>query len=1596
VVLNATQHAAREISTTENNKLLQTQSNLNKKFFGFDPAHSSSDNLKKIKNLIAQGKNAITSRVENDRDARFFSSFEFESGLSHEEKVIYDTLCQSFTLKHATDAIENIKKENRMLSVKALETSGREAARHTPTQSGGDESIFFTLGIGSHKTPKFISQAKHTVTVDLAKMEKADPLTTQRLWVSGHLTEYVAQRKYNLKMGGVLYTIKHHKDHRKEYTFHYPQGSVLRWNVTYKDEFFSGYDVAPGIALQFIYLLRLLGGKQNKLVDQLYRSVGKSHFARLLEGVFSHVLKGAVYPEAKIIHHLDIDRNYIQINKNNHKQDAIHRQKFFAVKQIVEQGNIPGLKLLLKKGYPCSLKDYNLLSVAKSYIKDDITRRQILEVLIAQGVNPFQKVLGDRAVIHEYAKEGTASDFEFLLTQHYKDHEFPLIEQVVDLNGDYSSDDLDLVDSVCRHDKSGEKLKILQRMGADLHTYGAFYLRHAIYDSWQTDSTNLAAIKILVEAGVSPDHEDLHNKTPLMTAVDQGMFYLVRVLVGRLKANINAQHNFSCFSYLAGRHFNNDPSNGMTALHFAAKGGHVEIAEYLISQGADMTLRTQEGLLASQMVSKQNNSDQLLQLFNKHAVNSSHAEEKTISFKQQPRVKKSFQKVVTMVVGTQADGERYVLLGKRRGNSDEQRKYYCFPGGSASAKDNSLQEAALRELFEETTIAVSEMPHAKVTQLAHCTGFDSSEHVSTTFFLVDVGHFNLDVHACDDLVEAILVPLNQIMVDASQPAARWMHYAGVPILGSNALLINHFAFLNPSFELKLLEQQLHIEAQGIRMLCTAIQAKDLTETDRLLKSEAHLSPYAANQNPLAIEMLKAGLAETGLALLAKYQVNLSGQKYFIYAGEEKYGTAMNYAILQGDLDIVMRLAQLEKYFLQNDIKGYHYLLEAVKAHSYPILSFLVEQGISPNITYDRSEHYHLYPLMGAAIKVFNLSLLERMLNDSRFYLNRERSPKDRDDCLMTAISHNGLAAYTLLATGRMDLHYNKSGNNDQIQTALEEAEKYQRHTIAEIIQFHRHYFDMNEFLLKHHLPEMDAYQYVLDENDKPSIHFISQNEEKLNQIKQAIHSTAEIKQQGEFKYIRLGEKRLAALCKSQVVADYLLEHTKNSIFWTVRSDNFRLLHKKVVENRLKHLGTDWFANAVDFDQLPNKSFYIQILRENVSINQLCFKLEKNVQQILPFLCEAFKGHDRVKQIELVNGDAKLTPEEWVSLIDCVDSMPELQSMTCRNLPSAILRGLLSLTNQKTNVRFQFVIQGDYSQADIQTISALIKGKNYLAQIDLPAQFDADSQHLFQIIHKNRFQHLMQNDEEFRDLANDLIENPKTEINSFSEHRFDSAQYKHKKVKADLLDTLQLESQTPRAIWIRPGYFTEHVSALASYIAKNNNIELFKMSSMPADHLLVALKVILRSSLRLKHVSLAYCEMSTEAADCLAAIIAKHPLESLDLSGCHVEHCQTVANLAKTIANHPSLLFLNSGFLKFSSPVVQSQFYERVITSKSIVSWDSGLFSENAAAIMPICKLNADNLLKQTTQNQGYSFWRNKEEKTECVEAATSYCYQSCL
>lgn len=224
--------------------------------------------------------------------------------LSDEEQLLENFIVDNLSLKHASNAADEILRSSSIIAVKQLSLSNNDIFRNTSTHSAVDNNVFFTLGIGDHPITPFLDKAKIVIIIDIPQMRQTNPLALSGLWVSPHLSEYQLSRQSpTMTLGDTTYYYTHSwKSLCKTYFYQRSNGDVYKRTVKFADEIYASRELDKAIAHELVLHLRFIGGsyRQHILGTVSDRTLSLDQKLNIISTAMTAIMPGWVFPEAKI------------------------------------------------------------------------------------------------------------------------------------------------------------------------------------------------------------------------------------------------------------------------------------------------------------------------------------------------------------------------------------------------------------------------------------------------------------------------------------------------------------------------------------------------------------------------------------------------------------------------------------------------------------------------------------------------------------------------------------------------------------------------------------------------------------------------------------------------------------------------------------------------------------------------------------------------------------------------------------------------------------------------------------------------------------------------------------------------------------------------------------------------------------------------------------------------------------------------------------------------------------------------------------------------------------------------------------------------
>lgn len=144
------------VRSLHNNFLINRHNERINTFLGLDIADASRRNFTRLRCQLRAGAAYLQSCIVNGAVLSQQEQMAYTRMLSCQEIQLFEFITTNLTLKHATKCFDFLNGSQPMLSLKERERRQMPIQnRHTWTQYGVDDSIYFVLGIGDHQTPPF-------------------------------------------------------------------------------------------------------------------------------------------------------------------------------------------------------------------------------------------------------------------------------------------------------------------------------------------------------------------------------------------------------------------------------------------------------------------------------------------------------------------------------------------------------------------------------------------------------------------------------------------------------------------------------------------------------------------------------------------------------------------------------------------------------------------------------------------------------------------------------------------------------------------------------------------------------------------------------------------------------------------------------------------------------------------------------------------------------------------------------------------------------------------------------------------------------------------------------------------------------------------------------------------------------------------------------------------------------------------------------------------------------------------------------------------------------------------------------------------------
>jgi hypothetical protein len=218
--------------------------------------------------------------------------------------------------------------------------------------------------------------------------------------------------------------------------------------------------------------------------------------------------------------------------------------------------------------------------------------------------------------------------------------------------------------------------------------------------------------------------------------------------------------------------------------------------------------------------------------------------------------------------------------------------------------------------------------------------------------------------------------------------------------------------------------------------------------------------------------------------------------------------------------------------------------------------------------------------------------------------------------------------------------------------------------------------------------------HIQDDHEEPTIHFMHSDIKVLQVLMKSAHfRNATIHQENNYFYIRLGSYRLNKVIQNSNVTEFLLTHTKDSIFWKIRSSYYRQLQLDLLRNQKTILT---LMDLPDIHTLAEKDYYQRLIRESAGIKTLALVLNDIEPHQFQWFLQTLSGHDEIETVAL-QFSTDTADAIWNQALDLMFSLTSLKNIELQNVPMAKILEIFS--KYSVPVHCKFVLNGMYSVSD---------------------------------------------------------------------------------------------------------------------------------------------------------------------------------------------------------------------------------------------------------------------------------------------------------
>lgn len=843
-------------------------------------------------------------------------------GMTREEANLFELITTSLTIQHNSPI--NIPYGESLKSTRHREIAGEKVEiKRTRNSIGRQNFVYFFTGIGKQINVLGL-HGLNTYQIDLNKLALHNPQKFLQLYVSPHLTEFETNACiFPCLMGNTRIDIQFDgKNQTITYRFQRSDNCLLERTYHAHDfVFFGGHDVLTGIVLRFIELLRFVGNpyRQELLARLADPVLSKQEKLQQLSVVMASLMPGSMVIEAKIPQEIQLHDTYTQMTTSEEESNSDLDDNLYldgdGLHLKTNSIHPPFVEYL--KRYAVDFAAYAEISfIDKNEFEEEFAEviHQILTKFCcngpyAIGMPSFSGYIPTDLNLFLYKLIYSDHDLSLLLIQWLLTAKFVSpndnqLHYLLNMNQRESAGTQDLFVALLstrfKEEKHKKLLEIFFPLLNEKRVQLEFchYVVIAAFESFNGISTS-KEVAFLLEKNIPIDENDSH----LLSWVSfEGNEKLLEYMFIKQLLNINAiVHQYSWLEHAILNQ--NEAAAHWLLDHGAVLRRHHPKVMKVMPESVSRRL----GLVTDEA----QEDDQLNKRIYRDAV-------------------------VIIVTATYHNGDVYTIMGRRRVNNKLEEQW-SFPGGIIEFGETPV-EAAIRELSEETTVAIEE-EKASVQEIMRVKFHPQHQNENNIDNLIFV-HVNLgksllpSAWPSDDLGEVAKVKFYEKRSDQLL-----QNHKNLPIRVSNALLFD---------DLKKQELSIHPGEFSLLLFAEMFPCKFMGYYMGLLKNiEEKLSGNDSNDRTYydevePIQHDKSALIELKHNTISLVQQCLQKISHTIHDPEIKE-SILTLAIDSGDVQFLKFL--LEHGYLISDLQedARCDLVDLLRNHQWEMLHFICEQ-----------------------------------------------------------------------------------------------------------------------------------------------------------------------------------------------------------------------------------------------------------------------------------------------------------------------------------------------------------------------------------------------------------------------------------------------------------------------------------------------------------------------------------------------------------------------------------------------------------------------------------------------------------------------------